>query len=451
MGICSSVLDEPPPGGELSRLADKLVRLGCARTTVMDALRIFWRADKDGSGTIGLKEFAKMFQLRTQNAFLPRLLALFDVSGDGDIGALEFILCLAQFYNSSAKAHVYFTWRLFDQDDSGSMTMEEFENILSNTLSYTGKQKGFSAGMGQHGGATPDDNLGDRIVMSGRAGQRVRVKGFRQIIKEADLDHNGVITLDEFQILASNATHIVAPAFELWTALELHSKPCWRVKEELKASGKLSEVQEMLSPKARKAMGMRSPAAGGRDRHKQRGRRMMGDNRPTQKHDGHAGGIAGIDSSRLNGDLVLDDDKFASSARDEREREHHGERRESERGHRHHKRRHHTHRQHHSGDHESDRHRHHRRDDGRRHEGHRGGGAPRRSNRREMPADPGSAYYGQPSHPINASQPGNNYGQYQNDPMGGGHHPRAAPRGAARASDHQDALLAQLEADLNMS
>jgi len=195
-------------------------------------------------------------------------------------------------------------------------------------------------------------------------------------------------------------------------------------------------------------MGMRSPAR--RDRHKQRGRRMVGDNRPTQKHDGNVGGVAGIESSRLGGGLVLDD-KFASSARDERDREHHGERRESEPNHRHHKRRHHTHRHHHSGDHESDRHRHHRREDGRRHEGRRGGGAPRRSNRRETPADPGNAYYGQPSHPLNASQPGNNYGLYQNEPLGGVHHPRAAPRGAARASDHQDALLAQLEADLNMS
>ena len=71
------------------------------------ALRVFWRADKDGSGTIELKEFAKMFGLRTSNAFLPRMMSLFDVTGDGDIGALEFMLCLAH-PRHELQAHVYF-------------------------------------------------------------------------------------------------------------------------------------------------------------------------------------------------------------------------------------------------------------------------------------------------------------------------------------------------------
>ena len=92
MGACFSALDEPPEGGELAKLTDKLVKLGCARSTVTKALRVFWRGDKDGSGTIELKEFAKMFGLRTSNAFLPRMMSLFDVTGDGDIGALEFML-----------------------------------------------------------------------------------------------------------------------------------------------------------------------------------------------------------------------------------------------------------------------------------------------------------------------------------------------------------------------
>ena len=276
MGACFSALDEPPEGGELAKLTDKLVKLGCARSTVTKALRVFWRGDKDGSGTIELKEFAKMFGLRTSNAFLPRMMSLFDVTGDGDIGALEFMLCLAQFYDTSSQAHVYFAWRLFDQDDSGSMTMEEFEHILNNAMSYKGTNKGFTA---TKKAATPDDEFGDRIVMAGRLGRKVRVKGFRQILKEADLDNNGLISFDEFKIIASNSTHIVAPAFELWTALENHSKPCWQLRNELKENGKLHQVQMMLSPKARKAFsfgggrsgdsGSNGPQRGGDARGKQ--------------------------------------------------------------------------------------------------------------------------------------------------------------------------------------
>ena len=77
MGACASMLsDAPPEGGEVSRLADTLVRLGAERRTVNDALRLFWRADKDGSGTLGLKEFAETFALRTAE----RVFTAYDVA-----------------------------------------------------------------------------------------------------------------------------------------------------------------------------------------------------------------------------------------------------------------------------------------------------------------------------------------------------------------------------------
>ena len=77
------------------------------------------------------------------------------------------------------------------------MTMEEFETIINNSMSYTGSNKGFSGGS--------HDQMGDRIVRAGRNGARVRVKGMRQIIKQADLDDNGVITIDEFKVLCANS------------------------------------------------------------------------------------------------------------------------------------------------------------------------------------------------------------------------------------------------------
>jgi Ca2+-binding EF-hand superfamily protein len=241
MGCFASTLGEVPESGELRRLSDTLTRIGCQRSTVNSALQIFGQADKDGSGSIGIAEFATMFSLRTSNVFLPRLLSLFDVSGDGDIGALEFVLCLAQFFTSNQHAHIYFAWRLFDQDDSGSMNSEEFQNILYNTMNYMGR-------------SANTDAMHDRHVILGRAGARVKVKGFATLIKEADIDDNGVITIDEFKVLASHSPHLVAPAFELWSALEQYSKPCYALKQEIMKSGRWKEVSAMINPKAAAAM-----------------------------------------------------------------------------------------------------------------------------------------------------------------------------------------------------
>lgn len=254
MGACLSEPDGPPEGGELSRFADKLVKIGVQRSTVNDALRIFWQADKDESGSIGIREFARMFQLRPQNVFLPRLVALFDVSGDGEIGPLEFILCLAQFHEGNAQAHLYFAWRLFDQDDSGSMTMDEFESIANSVMSFTGKQKGFTQASQ---GDVDSSGVNDRVVMSGLLGAKVRVKGIRKIVEDMDNDHDGVITINEFRVIAANLTHLVAPAFELWTTLEKFAEPCFRLKEEIKKCGKMEEVIGMLDPKLQESLGKR--------------------------------------------------------------------------------------------------------------------------------------------------------------------------------------------------
>jgi len=297
MGACLSEPDGPPEGGELSRFADKLVKIGVQRSTVNDALRIFWQADKDESGSIGIREFARMFQLRPQNVFLPRLVALFDVSGDGEIGPLEFILCLAQFHEGNAQAHLYFAWRLFDQDDSGSMTMDEFESIANSVMSFTGKQKGFTQASQ---GDVESSGVNDRVVMSGLLGGKVRVKGIRKIVEDMDDDHDGVITINEFRVIAANLTHLVAPAFELWTTLEKYAEPCFRLKEEIKKRGKMEEVIGMLDPKLQESLGKRQtqqskpvqsgnrksqPKAEAKDNKAQDRRQGKGDNRREQNRD----------------------------------------------------------------------------------------------------------------------------------------------------------------------
>lgn len=95
MGVCvlmlSGVLVE---GGEVLWLVDIFVCLGVEWRMVNDVLWLFWCVDKDGSGMFGLKEFAETFALCTRNVFLLCMMLFFDVGGDGDIGVLEFVMCM---------------------------------------------------------------------------------------------------------------------------------------------------------------------------------------------------------------------------------------------------------------------------------------------------------------------------------------------------------------------
>jgi len=99
-------------------------------------VRLYRRADRDKDGELDAREFARTFDVEASNPFLPRLVRLFDVSGDGKLSPFEFIACLSQFTSSSRAnrdAHVAFAWRLFDTNDDGSMSKAEFREALSAT------------------------------------------------------------------------------------------------------------------------------------------------------------------------------------------------------------------------------------------------------------------------------------------------------------------------------
>ena len=96
-------------------------------------VRLYRRADRDNDGELDAREFARVFDVEASNPFLPRLVRLFDVSGDGKLSPFEFIVCLSQFTSSSRtnrEAHVAFAWRLFDTNDDGSMSKAEFREAL---------------------------------------------------------------------------------------------------------------------------------------------------------------------------------------------------------------------------------------------------------------------------------------------------------------------------------
>ena len=65
--------------------------LGCSRGTVRRVVALYKRADRNKDGTVDLEEFARTFDVERGNPFLPRLVALFDLSGDGEMGVFEFV------------------------------------------------------------------------------------------------------------------------------------------------------------------------------------------------------------------------------------------------------------------------------------------------------------------------------------------------------------------------
>ena len=160
------------------------------------------------------------------------------------MSAFEFVVCLSQFRGGSGSRgrlghaeHVYFAWRLFDVDDDGAMTKEEFRRVLGATY-FRGEIDSDDDIVG--GGA---DRKGRGLANFGGVGGKA--KGLDSIMREVDDDGDGRVTIKEFSRMTRKYQHVLAPAFDLWTAVADLSKPAAEVYRQVKAAGNVARLVDL--------------------------------------------------------------------------------------------------------------------------------------------------------------------------------------------------------------
>ncbi|XP_032629401.1 lysophosphatidylcholine acyltransferase 2 isoform X2 [Chelonoidis abingdonii] len=122
-------------------------------------------ANASKGGRIGMEEFAEYLKLPVSDV-LKELFLLFDRNGDGTIDFREYVIGLSVLCNpANTEETIQMAFKLFDVDDDGSITEEEFACILRSSL------------------GVPDLDVS-------------------QLFKEMDTDNSGKITYNEFKDFA---------------------------------------------------------------------------------------------------------------------------------------------------------------------------------------------------------------------------------------------------------
>ena len=202
-------------------------------------MRLYRRADRDKDGELDAREFARTFDVEASNPFLPRLVRLFDVSGDGKLSPFEFIACLSQFTSSSRAnrdAHVAFAWRLFDTNDDGSISKAEFREALSATYFRRDERNGKSE-TSSTARVVGDGGMRRGLGLANFGGTGGLAKGLDAIMHDVDGDKDGRVTSREFSLMTRDYPHVIAPAFDLWTKLGEVGRPATRARREIEKAG----------------------------------------------------------------------------------------------------------------------------------------------------------------------------------------------------------------------
>lgn len=131
------------------------------------------KLDKDNSGTIERDEFLSLPQV-SSNPLATRMIAIFDEDGGGDVDFQEFVSGLSAFSSKGNKEEkLRFAFKVYDIDRDGYISNGELFIVLKMMV-----------------GSNLKDQQLQQIV--------------DKTIMEADLDHDGKISFEEFQKMVEN-------------------------------------------------------------------------------------------------------------------------------------------------------------------------------------------------------------------------------------------------------
>ncbi|GMH78375.1 hypothetical protein TrST_g3556 [Triparma strigata] len=133
--------------------------------------------ERVGEGVIDFELFCELLQVEPTGEY-HKLFGLFDGDGSGDVDIKEFILGLCNFVDMDNDKKCRFIFELFDDDHSGFLAMSELEEIL----------------MANH-------------MQSRKACQRKA----QTIMRAADIDGSGAISLAEFIVCSAKFPNILFP------------------------------------------------------------------------------------------------------------------------------------------------------------------------------------------------------------------------------------------------
>merc|ERR1712115_92081 len=133
----------------------------------------FMKLDKDNSGTIERDEFLSLPQV-SSNPLATRMIAIFDEDGGGDVDFQEFVTGLSAFSSKGSKEEkLKFAFKVYDIDRDGYISNGELFIVLKMMV-----------------GSNLKDGQLQQIV--------------DKTIMEADQDHDGKISFEEFTKMVEN-------------------------------------------------------------------------------------------------------------------------------------------------------------------------------------------------------------------------------------------------------